>query len=135
MKITERIQLHRDAIIANPGGSTDRMIQDQSVAAIINGKASVAWHDYMSNFSSNDPQLQRLLGNDQAFMNHSTGWGPIILAYIVSGGVCGGGTGLSLPADMSTPFKQLLDGGLPTETDNDQSGPLDAEPNFISTLV
>lgn len=134
MRITDKIKAIRRAIRANPGGATDIMIQEQSVAAILHGMSSAEWRTYMSNFKSNDAQLNRLIGQDPVFMNDPTQWGPKILAYIAGGGPCGGGTALSLPDQMDIGFKALLDNGLPTESVVGEDSPLPAEAQFIYNL-
>ncbi len=134
MKITQKIRAIRRAIEANPGGATDIRIQTQSIAAILGGNNTADWQAYMSNFHSNQDQLNRLMGNDIPFMTHPSGWGPKILAYVVSGGPCGGGTGLSIPDKMDSSFKALLDWNLPTADVVGVSEPLTPEAQFIFDL-
>ena len=96
-------------------------IQDESVAAVLKGIGSDEWEKFMRRFHSNDRQLQRLLGRD----NLNSTYKDKVLAYVGGGGVCGGGTGFSLPLNMPDAYKAALDSeSLPDETLDDGSEPM-----------
>jgi hypothetical protein len=116
MKIMDKINFHRN-VMRSPGGSTvAEAIQQLAVAAIMEGRGSEAWNRYMSHFHSNPAQLSRLRGEDGEFMQSD--WAETILAYVVSAGTCGGGTGMSLAVEaMPAPMQNFLDANLDSTTD------------------
>ncbi|HEY0459460.1 MAG TPA: hypothetical protein VGC97_10015 [Pyrinomonadaceae bacterium] len=129
MKISKKIRVVRDAIKGDLTGATGRRIRAQSVAALFNGIKSTDWQTYMENFHSNICQLDRLLGKDQAWLNDNTNdWsGADILAYIVGGGPCGGGTELSMADNMTFKQKQFLDKDCPERFVEGEADPLPEE--------
>lgn len=108
--------------VGNTNEEIYKKIQKESVAAVIGGIESEAWKKFMKRFHSNAAQLQRLLGND----NLDPEYKDTVLAYIAGGGVCGGGTLLSLPIGMPDTYKAALDSDdLSSATDNnDGSDPM-----------
>jgi hypothetical protein len=91
-KITEKIlEIHaqiRDGGI-KPGEAGDALAESfgqQATAAIINGKDSVEWQKFMSNFASNADQLKRLLGRDTDFNKND--WSSRSLTYIATNPMC-----------------------------------------------
>lgn len=125
MKIMKKIKAHRDLMSAPNGAAEADRLQKESVDAVIKGMGSSEWEKYMKNFHSNSAQLQRLLGDDQAFMNSD--WGRTILAYVVSAGNCGGGTTLGLVMNMPDAMKGHLDNGISPNTAPGESLPIPLE--------
>ncbi len=119
MKIIQKIEAWQQA--ADFNSNIYDQLQEESVAAVLGGKESTAWETHMRRFHSNAEQLQRLLGND----NLDPQYRDTILAYIGSGGACGGGTRLSLALNMPNVYKDALDSeSLPADTRDDGSDPV-----------
>lgn len=106
MKIMAKAKLISDSIAGGDGALANR-IQEQAVAAILEGRnGGHAWETYMRNFCSNNAQLRRLKGQDD-FINHK--YGKLILAYFPGDGNCGGGTTTRVGRNMIDLMKSLLD--------------------------
>jgi hypothetical protein len=119
MKIIDKIRAWRDVQYTSPDEA--KRLQDESVAAVIGGIESDAWKKFMKNFHSNTQQLQRLCGEDDFRTSHD--YGETILAYVASGGECGGGTRFALVLeDMPGSWRVDLDRDLSSDTAPD-SGP------------
>jgi hypothetical protein len=91
-KITKKITDKHDEIIDNgikPGDAGYDIAEDlgqQATEAILNGKNSREWRDFMKNFASNKAQMLRLLGRDAAF--NANEWSREVLAYITANPMC-----------------------------------------------
>jgi hypothetical protein len=109
MKIMRKITWHHNRIQDGDAALAER-IRTESIKALFGGKGSNDWKKFMRNFHSNPRQLKRLLGDDAAFMANS--WGPVILAYLVGSGPCGGGTNFAMIMDMRPNMKAFLDEGI-----------------------
>lgn len=117
MKIMDKIKGWKDAADANVNLYEE--LQKESVAAVIGGIESDAWETWMRRFHSNDLQLQRLLGNDNLDPQYKNE----VLAYVGGGGVCGGGTNMSLVLNMPDTYKTALD-NVADDTRDDGSDPV-----------
>jgi len=91
-KITEKIKYKHEEIInggiepGSVGESIAEIVGQQATEAILNGKNSRQWRDFMRNFASNKSQLLRLLGRDAAF--GANDWSNRALAYITTNPMC-----------------------------------------------
>ncbi len=119
MKIIEKIEAWK--VAADKDANLYEELQKESVAAVIGGIKSDDWKIWMKRFHSNNQQLQRLLGED----NLDPRYRNEVLGYVGAGGVCGGGTRMSLVLNMPDTYKAALDSAsLPTEIRNDGSDPV-----------
>ncbi len=114
MKIMKKITWYHNRIKDGDGALANK-IRQESIKALFAGKGKDDWKAFMRNFHSNPKQLQRLFGDDGTFMADS--WGPVILAYLVGSGPCGGGTNFSMVMDMHPIMKAFLDEGIDPRTD------------------
>ena len=117
MRIMTKAAKWKDA--ADRDSNLYATFQAESAAAVLGGKTSDAWKNWMRRFISNDLQLQRLLGND----NLDPDYKDEILAYMGSGGVCTGGTSMNLILGMPDSYQELLD-NVAFDTRNDGSNPI-----------
>lgn len=117
MKIMEKATAWKNA--AENDSNLYNVLQAESAAAVLGGITSDAWKNWMRRFISNDLQLQRLLGKD----NLEPQYKDEILAYMGSGGVCGGGTSMSLVLNMPDIYKTALD-NVAFDTRDDGSNPI-----------
>lgn len=91
-KITKKIKDKHEEIIdggiepGDVGASVAETLGQQATEAILNGKNSREWRDFMHNFASNKAQLLRLLGRDTAF--NSNDWSNRALTYITTNPMC-----------------------------------------------
>ncbi len=125
MKIMEKINKWSELVSTPQGAHHAARIQEEAVEAVLNGLGSKEWDMYMRNFNSNAEQLQRLTGQDAAFMG--TTWGPLILAYIAGDALCGGGTTITTGRNMGNKLKAHLENGLSTITNPAKSNPIPPE--------
>ncbi len=118
MKIIDKILAWQKAADLNDEFYVE--LQNESIAAVLGGTEKPAWETWMRRFHSNDLQLQRLLGNDDMDPLYKNQ----ILAYVGGGGICGGGTRLSLALNMSDAYKTALDNISDVTRDDDGSDPV-----------
>lgn len=82
-------------------------LKDLAGKAIRNGMQSRDWETFMKEFASNEQELKRLIGEDQAF--NQTQWGLDSLAYIPANSTCDVATTTRTVANMSDEMKENLD--------------------------
>lgn len=131
MKIMKKIQILRARMVAPGGAVLAKRLQGQSIKAVLGGNKSNAWKEYMANFHSNSDQFRRLIGEEDAFMNDPSGYGPEILAYLAGDGTCGGGTNLAQITGMLKDKKDFLDNGVDSTTRDDALLPVASVPNVV----
>ncbi|HQU85069.1 MAG TPA: hypothetical protein PKY59_18150 [Pyrinomonadaceae bacterium] len=116
MKIGDKINKLRAEMAADKVANKargDRM-QKYACLAIKQGINGWAWHEYMRMFASNDDQLKRLVGQDQAFNDGV--YGEETLAYVIADGVCGINT-IGFDSRLSATMRRELDDNLDDSDD------------------
>lgn len=143
-KITDKIlEIHADIRSGGIGhGEAGEALAERfgklATAAILNGKESVEWKNFMKNFASNRAQLERLLGKDLAF--NANDWSSRSLTYITTNPMCTTTTvtGSRLVDTVEVPnvwtlnnMKPEMVDGLENNIDN-VTGPEDWFENFVA---
>ena len=91
MKITSNIEKVRQEIIA--GTTTGVEVAEDAMEAIFNGLGSDEWEKLMKRYASDDKELERLCGREDAF--NQTQWGKFCLVYIAGDSTCTSETALT----------------------------------------
>jgi hypothetical protein len=106
-----------DFIKNHPAGpALANELQLAAVKAIQSGLGGFDWKNYMCNFASNPEQLNRLVGDEDAF--NATLYGKDSLAYLVANSTCGMTTETRTASFMNLEMldgldRNLLDDDLP----------------------
>lgn len=115
MKIMERVQYVKKVITDDfaANGTLGSDMQKLGVEAMLNGRESPAWAEFMRIFADNEQQLARLTGDITKDSQANEGWVKETSAYIVAGTPCGGMS----PLHFDYLMDEDIDNGLPAEPD------------------
>jgi hypothetical protein len=117
--IVQNIYAISDYLRDNPdGGAEERAkeLQQMAVDAMFHGIGSPQWKTYMEQISTNDFQLTRLTGKEEAFMKMD--WGPLTLAYLVANGNCSMDSFFGTTRDFDKEMRARVDRIIPPAEDN-----------------
>lgn len=112
MKIVDKLNDIHCKIYTSPkgeGGILAEKLQRESVQALLKGKGTQAWEDYMKNLvDPNIPaQLDRLTGNDANF--NALPYAEQTLAYLVANSICGIATATGTKNNLDDLMLESLD--------------------------
>lgn len=111
MSIVAKLEEVGDFIRSNKdndeGKNRAEQLKNLAGEAIRNGMKSRAWEIYMREFASNEKELKRLIGEDEAF--NKTEWGLDSLAYIAANSTCDVQTTTRTAANMDKDMQNNLD--------------------------
>jgi hypothetical protein len=113
MKLNEKLEAVRLQIKNGDNALADKIGMD-AVNAIFtgmrdaNGDVTPAWETLMRNFTTDQKELDRLCGKDDAFNNSK--WGAFCLAYIAGDATCTADTAFTTGARRSIITRDLIAG-------------------------
>jgi hypothetical protein len=115
MKIMERVQYVKQVITDDfaANGTLGSDMQLLGVKALLKGRNSTEWSDFMRIFADNKEQLARLTGDTAIDPQANEGWVKESSAYLVAGSPCGGMS----PLHFDYLMDEDIDNGLPVNPD------------------